>query len=375
MRLVAVVVVLLLACKKDKPEGEVAHAPDRRAATDERVKVEKPSTIEGPVAGRHVAPRGTIGGTPVAPNIVLLLDNSDGGKLAFHTASDQELTDRPRCDEPLGSANTFELARYEAIEAWKVGTPITSDLDGWSASGVAWDASRKGTATVTLSKKDPKTFSVAGTIELVSDIGTFSGAFEGEYCPTKAVKRDDKPPPLATRAWTMGPVPAVNDLPTTPAEAIVAGLPATIAAVTVREVTLLGGEKRQQFQFFTALPPDPCGVRPVAQHWHLRDPEAKAFRSDQFLIDLPAIPAAGSRLSGRYYRDDKKQDEILDAELQVNEPDRVRGWRYAQYYSAALAIDAVTDRDIRARVQLSLPDESKSMLVGSFTAMRCSPLH
>lgn len=371
MKWIPFVVVVLVACKKEpakrRPEPESPGTPVP-------AKAAKPTDPALPVAGKHVAPSGTIAGTEFAPNLVLLLDDSDGGKLAFYTASERELTNRPRCDEPIGSGTTAELTRYEKIEAWTVGAPITSELAGWSANGLPWKSDRKGTAKVTLTKKDPKTFAVSGTIELADDGIAYSGPFEGEYCPTKVVVRGDKPPPLGTRAWSMAPITDAKDLPATPLEAIVAGLPAKVPQVTFRVVTWADGSKHQQFQFYTAAPPDPCDKHVRSNHWHLDDPDATAFHADTFLLDLAAAPVAGSVLTGNYTGDAKKEDEITGSEVSVFEPDGFRGWRYAQYFSAALAVDAVTDSEIRARVQLSLPDQGKSMLVGSFTAKRCPPL-
>ena len=59
--------------------------------------------------------------------------------------------------------------------------------------------------------------------------------------------------------------------------------------------------------------------------------------------------------------------------INLFEPDGARAWRYAQYFSAALAVDGVTDAEVRARVGLSLPDQGKSALAGAFTAKRCPP--
>jgi hypothetical protein len=104
----------------------------------------------------------------------------------------------------------------------------------------------------------------------------------------------------------------------------------------------------------------------------LADKDGPTFQADNFGIDLTAVPAAGAALTGHAAQgSDDKKDQIIDADLDVFEPDGYRGWRYSQYYSAALAIDAVTDTEVTARVQLSLPDDGKSMLVGAFTAKRC----
>lgn len=271
----------------------------------------------------------------------------------------------------MGSDSTFDITKYAAIEDWKVGTTLISELGNWGATGVDGNAKPKGSAKVTLTKKDPKTFKVAGTIEIAGDGWSLSGPFEGDYCPTKSVKREATPP------WTMAPV-AAADLPTTPLEAIVAGVPTKIVHVTVREVPYYDHTTRQRFVFYTATPPEPCSARPEGghsrsySHGELIAEDKPAFQADSFSLDLTAVPTAGAALAGNNHSDHgEKRDQIIDADLQVFEPDGYRGWRYAQYYSAALAVDAVTDREVRARVQLSLPDEGKSLLLGSFTATRC----
>ena len=323
----------------------------------------------------HVAPKGTIAGKPFAPTVVLLTDSSDGGRLGLYAATAETIRDRAPCAEPMGSGSTFEISKYHPIADWQVGKPLTSELGDWSATGVDGNAKPRGTAKVTLSKKDPKTLAVEGTLEITGDGWSLTGPFKGDYCPTKVVAREN-PAPLAGRAWTMAPV-AAADVPTTPIEAIVAGVPAKIAHVTVREVTYHDGTKRQRFVFYTAKPPQPCSARPdggharVYAHGKLVSEDKAAFQIDNFSLDLMAPPVAGATLAGNYQIDPEKRDQIVDADLQVFEPDGYRSWRYAQYYSAALAVDAVTATDVRAHVQLSLPDQGKSMLVGSFAATRC----
>lgn len=351
MKWATVVIVALIACKGG----------------------EKKSVTEMPAPPRHVAPKGTIAGKPFAPNVVLLLEDSDGGKLGLVAATNEALRDRHPCEEPMGSASAFEITKSAPIADWKVGAPLTSELDAWSATGVAWNAHPKGSAKVTLTTKDAKALTVEGTIEITGDGWSLSGPFEGDYCPTKAVKRDDKLP------WTMAPI-TVAAVPTTPLEAIVAGVPTKIVHVTLREVPYYDGTKRQRFVFYTAKPPEPCSARPDGGHARMYShgaliSEAKPeFQADSFALDLVAVPTAGAALTGNSHSDHgEKRDQIVDADLQVFEPDGYRSWRYSQYYSAALAVDAVTDAEVRAHVQLSLPDEGKSMLLGSFTATRCPP--
>lgn len=376
MSWIPVAVLALVACK----QGDNGKPSQQREPANVGDKADPPKPREPePAKQRHSAPSGTIAGKPFAPTIVTLLETSDGGKLGFYAATATELRDRQRCEEPVGSASTFEITKYEAIADWQVGTPIVSQLGDWSATGVDWNARPKGTAKVTLTKKDPKTFTVAGTIELAGDGWTLVGPFEGDYCPTKATKRGDQPEPLAGKPWTMAPITAAA-LPPSPIEAIVAGASAKIAHVTLREVPYHDGTKRQRFLFYTAMPPEPCAARPDGSHsrmYHegkLMATDAASFQIDNFSLDLTAAPVAGAALTGNYHHEHgEKKDQIIDADLQVFEPDGYRSWRYAQYFSAALAVDSVTETEVRARVQLSLPDEGKSMLAGAFTAKRCPP--
>ncbi|MBA3459854.1 MAG: hypothetical protein H0T46_07825 [Deltaproteobacteria bacterium] len=364
---ILVAVLMLVACKQDNGGAK------KRTVEDDPKK----PVAERAGQPRHTAPSGTIAGKPFAPTVVMLLENSDGGKLGFYSTTDRELRDRQRCEEPMGSASTFELTKYEPITDWQIGKAIASEASGWGATGVDWNAKPKATAKVTLSKKDPTSFTVAGTIEIAGDGWNLTGPFQGDYCPTKSVKREDKPAPLAGQPWTMAPVAATAP-PKTPLEAIAAGAAAKIAHVTLREVPYHDGTKRQRFVFYTAMPPQPCMARPegghmrVYSHDELVAADKPTVRIDNFSLDLTAVPIAGAALTGNYHhKHGEKRDQIIDADLQVFEPDGYRGWRYSQYYSAALAIDSVSDTEVQARVVLSLPDDGSSMLVGAFTAKRC----
>jgi hypothetical protein len=371
MNRILIAVLMVVACKQDNGGAKkqtAAHTPTHESDA-------KPATARAGLP-RHTAPSGTIAGKPFAPTVVVMAESSDGGKLGFYAATERELRDRQRCEEPMGSASTFELTKYEAINDWQVGKTITSETSGWGATGVDWNAKPKVTAKVTLSKKDATSFTVAGTIEIAGDGWNLTGPFQGDYCPTKSVKRDDKPAPLASQRWAMAPVTAAP--PKTPIESIVAGTPGKIVHVTLREVPYHDGTKRQRFVFYTAMPPEPCTARPegghgrVYSHDELISVDKPAFQTDNFSLDLTAVPVAGTTLTGNYHHEHgEKRDQIIDADLQVFEPDGFRSWRYAQYYSAALAIDSVTDTEVHARVVLSLPDDGKSMLAGAFTAKRC----
>jgi hypothetical protein len=337
-----------------------------------------PGAPDAPRPATHTVPKGTIAGKPFAPTHVLLVETSDGGKLGFYAASEQAAHDRFRCEEPMGSDSAFELTKYHRTADWIVGQTLESDLDAWSATSVDGSTPPKGTARVTLSVKDPKSFKVAGKIEIKGDGWDFTGPFAGEYCPTKAVERA-KPEPLAGMEWTMAPVDPAK-LPTTPLAAVVAGAPASIAHVTLRQVPYHDGSVRQRLIFYAGKPPDPCAPRPEGGHGRvysfgkLVKVDKPAFQIDSFSIDLVAPPAAGATLAGNYHHEHgEKKDQIIDADLQVFEPDGYRSWQYSQYYSAAMAIDAVTDTEVKARVYLALPDQGKSMLAGAFTATRCPP--
>ena len=171
----------------------------------------------------------------------------------------------------------------------------------------------------------------------------------------------------------------VASIPTTPIEAIVAGSPAKIAHVTMREVRYYDGTKRQRLVFYTDKPSDPCLTRPGGGHvrTHIMgklQKEKPDVRIDYFNLDLPSLPADKATLVGHYSRsEDKVTDQIASGGLEVFEPDGYRAWRYAQYFNAALAVDSVTDGELRGHLLLALPDQGKSMLAGAFTAKRCPP--
>ncbi len=367
MRATILVAVLAAACGKAGDVGGGSGDGD------------KPSGPEvGAKPAGHTVPSGTIGGKPFKPTVVLLLDNSDGGKLAFLALDEEDARDRRRCeDEPMPE---FELTKYHKIEEWQVGKPVESELGDWGATGVDWNAKPKGTAKVTLSKKDPRTFELAGTIEIKGDGWDFSGPFTGEYCPTKSIERPEPPPPMAGTEWTLAPV-AVDKAPAAPLQAIIAGQAAApITHVSVREVGYHDGTRRQRLVFWASQPPDPCSPPPSGGHGRIYSfgklvkVEGPEFQIDYFTLDLKDPPAAGAALVGNYHHQHgEKKDQILDAALHVFEPDGWRGWMYSQYFSAALAWDKVDDKQASARVYLAVPDSGKSILAGSFTATRCPP--
>ena len=354
--------VALTACGGDKTEKEEPVGD---------------GTKPKPAASHHV-PAGTVAGKPFAPTHVLLLEGSDGAKLGLYAVSARERDNRQRCEEPMGNDSEFEITLYRPIADWQVGKPVDSELGSWSATGVDWNARPKGTAKVTLTVKDAKTFKMAGTIELAGDGWKLSGPFDGEYCPTKVFARET-PEPVNGMAWTLDPVDPAK-LPTTPLQAIVAGTPTKLAHVTARPVQRHDGP-RHELVFLAGAPAEPCAERPrggrldVYSGGKLVSREQAASRIDSFSIDLAAEPAAGAALAGNYHHEhgDRRQ-QITSADLQAFEPDGTRSWTYGQYFSAALAIDEVTDKELRGRVYLALPDQGKSTVVGAFTATRCPPM-
>ncbi len=364
MKYLAVLLALAAACGGEDKSGS--------KSTDEPGG----DPVERPAA--HKAPSGTIAGKPFAPTHVLLLESSDGAKLGFYAVSERGRQNRQRCDEPMGSDSELELATaYLPLADWQAGKTVELPLKDWSATGVEWNAEPPGSARVTLTVKDAKTFKIAGTIELAGGDWKLSGPFDGEYCPTKVFARD-KPEPVNGMAWTLEPVDP-GKLPATPAQAIIAGTPAKIAHVTARQVQRHDGP-RHELVFLAGAPAEPCAERPrggrmdVYSQGKRVSREQAASRHDSFSIDLAAEPAAGAALTGNYHHQHgDNRTQITSADLQAFEPDGTRSWTYGQYFSAALAIDAVTDRELRGRVYLALPDQGKSTVVGAFTAIRCPP--
>ncbi len=243
-------------------------------------------------------------------------------------------------------------------------------VDAWGVSDVSPGEKHLGTVLVRLTAKDPATLRVAGTIDFATDDGTWqlAGEFEGEYCPTKVVPRGDDAA-LAGMPWAKDPIDP-ETIVTTPAQAAFAGMAAPIAHATWREVTRDdGGEgRRQELMLFAQAPADPCAVRPMGD----ADP-----RIDTIGVWSVPAPVAGARLTGKFGTGGStidQVDQIVAAEVHVFDSDGARHWLYAQYFSAALALDTVDDKQVAGRVFIALPDQGKSMAVGAFTAVRCPPL-
>lgn len=95
---------------------------------------------------------------------------------------------------------------------------------------------------------------------------------------------------------------------------------------------------------------------------------------DTIAVWSVAAPVVGARVAGLLDRDATRVEQISEADVSVFEPDGARHWLYSQYFSAALAIDAVDDKQVTGRVFVALPDRGKTMATGAFTAVRCPPL-
>lgn len=362
----AALLFVLAACKagaKDAPSSNEPPPTKPPPALD--------AAAAPDAAARLKVPHGTIAGKPFAPNLIALLENSDGGKLGLYQMPADRLAARKRCDEPMGSSSEAEMTLYRPIPDWTTSVPVEVELGDWAATGVDGSARTPGKARIKLTEKDAATFRIAGQLELQSQDGSWSlvGPFEGDYCPTKVVTRDDgKLPPLAGVAWTRERVDP-DTLPSTPVAAIIAGAPAPIAHVQYRTMTVNdGGEhRRPRLIFFTQSPPDPCSPMPEF--------EGADYRSDYMHVTLAADPVAGARLAGRNQPGgiDEGQD-VTDVWEYAQEPDGTRAWFYSQYYSSSVAIDSIDDREVKGRVYIAVPDAGRSMIVGAFTAVRCPPI-
>src|SRR5439155_20487160 len=99
------------------------------------------------------------------------------------------------------------------------------------------------------------------------------------------------------------------------------------------------------------MPPVPCGVRPRGG-WltSFRDDGTIGSRSgpkfmDQtFAVLLAEEPKQGAMLSGVVAGSKSDDKQIVDVNLQMFELDGFRSGTYDQYFSAAVAIDAIDDK-------------------------------
>jgi hypothetical protein len=244
------------------------------------------------------------------------------------------------------------------------------DIGNFSGTDIPFNNPVPGKAKIEITKRDAAAFRMEGTIDLVSEDGKWklSGPFSGEYCPTKVVPRES-PEPLLGRAWTLDAVDPAK-LVAEPIQAIVAGTPAAIQLVTLRETKKHDGKPIHQVVFYTQPRKDPCAERPYGGGGALAQEP-----NDSFAIDLESAPTKGATFAARFTSDAEKTGPVDGADLRVFEPDGYRSWIYSQYFSVALAFDELDDKTAKGRVFLAIPDNGKSMLVGAFTAIRCFDQH
>jgi hypothetical protein len=340
-----------------KPSAPVPSAPTPSEPNPPTPAAERPAP--------HLAPSGTVQGVAFAPDTVRLEETSDGTILEL-TKLRADRRDRVRCEGTELSAER-ELQVYLSEEIVKSGKGAM-EIGSFSGTDIAFHNPVPGTAKIELTKRDAAAFRVEGTIELASDDGKWklAGPFAGEYCPTKVIRRES-PAPLLGQPWTLAAV-APAKLVAEPIQAIVAGAPARIELVTLREAKKHDGKLLQRLVFYTRPRKDPCAERPYGGGGSLA-PEP----NDSFAIDLAVAPAKGATLAGRHDGDTEQTSQIDGADLRVFEPDGYRSWIYSQYFSATLAFDELDDKAAKGRVFLAVPDTGKSMLVGAFQATRCPP--
>ncbi|MFO0551748.1 MAG: hypothetical protein U0271_25405 [Polyangiaceae bacterium] len=413
----SLVVLSLSACKEPAPSGSSGAETSTDSAKAKPSARPSEKSARGPAASAsssasasagptlpkataitHKAPQGTIGGTAFAPDFVRLEETGDGDKLGLYTMRADRRDAREAC-QMTEFFTDRELATYLTWGANRTAGPFEFELTGLFGTNIETNHQPPGKAKVTITKRDAATLSFEGTIEVASEDGTWklAGPIAGEYCPTKAVRRE-KATPLLGRDWTLDPV-AAKDLPAEPAQGVFAGMAAKpIALATVRDAKKYDGSRRFEFVFYPETRRDPCAERPY------RESTPREWL-DSFAIDLPiaspsaapgegagsssarpvasaaasAAPAAppiqlvaGAVFSGHYSTSMSAAEGPMDnVDLRAFEPDGYRSWTYSQYYSVALALDAVDDKVVKGRVYLALPDNGKSMVVGGFEAVRC----
>jgi hypothetical protein len=364
----------------DPPKVETTSRAGALPAAKASASSASSAAVGSLTAPAHIVPAGTVAGKAFTPDVVILNEASAGAKLGFYQRKDErKKRERWRCEEPLIDADT-EVTAYRKADDWKPGSKVEIPLEDFGITGVDFGAKPKGKAIITIAKRDAATFRVEGSIELSSDDGAFklSGPFAGDYCPMKGVARET-PEPLAGMAWSLDPM-SPDKVVKTPIASIIAGEPAPIAHVTVRERKRLD-KLVTEIVFFRDMPPDACSERP-AGGWmttykddgRIAMRDGPKFRDDSFAIYLAAAPKAGDKIAGMKNGSKEDAKDIVDADLQAFEADGYRSWSYAQYFSAALVVDEADDKAMKGRVYLALPDIGKSELAGAFSAVRCPPL-
>lgn len=352
------------ACNKQDAAEPSASKPGALEPSTPKPEPTQPQPPIEAAAPVHVAPSGSVQGVAFTPDTVRLEETSDGTILEFTTLK-PDRRDRVRCSGTEMSAER-ELQVYltDAIVESGKGE---QELASFSGTDIPFANPVAGMAKIEISKRDAATFRMEGTIEIASADGTwkFSGPFAGEYCPTKVVPRESAE--LLGQAWTLAAVDPAT-LVDAPIDANIAGLPAEIAAVTLRETKDYEGKLLHQLVFYTQPRADPCAERPYGGGGSLASEP-----NDSFAIDLALAPTKGSTFAGHFDGSADVRDSVVGADLRVFEPDGYRSWIYSQYFSVALAFDDLDERAAKGRVFLALPDSGKSMLVGRFEATRCSP--
>jgi hypothetical protein len=364
---------IAVACTREATD---AGSPADKSGTEASKPTSKPSTPEpntpepelapapdGPAP--HVAPSGTVQGVAFAPDTVRLEETSDGTILEF-VKLQADRKDRVLCQGMDMSAER-ELQVYLAEEIVRTGKG-EMEIGTFSGTDIPFNNPVPGKATIEITKRDAATFRMEGTINLVSDDGKWklSGPFSGEYCPTKVITRESAEP-LLGQPWTLDAIDPAK-LVSEPIQAIVAGTPAAIELVTLREAKKYDGKLLHRLVFYTRKREDPCAERPYGGGG-----EVAKEPNDSFAIDLEVAPSKGLTIAARSTGDTEKTGPVDGADLRVFEPDGYRSWIYSQYFSVAVAFDDLDDKTAKGRVFLAIPDSGKSMLVGGFSAVRCPP--
>lgn len=380
--LVMLALTISLACTREPTDADSRPAADKSTTGASKSSTPEPDTSkpstpepstpeaepkpEGPAP--HVAPSGTVMGVAFAPDTVRLEETSDGTILEF-VKLQADRKDRVRCQGTDMSAER-ELQVYLAQDIVRTGKG-EMEIGTFSGTDIPFNNPVPGKAKIEITKRDAATFRMEGSIELLSDDGKWklAGPFSSEYCPTKVIARESAEP-LLGQPWTLDAVDPADPakLVSEPIQAIVAGSPASIELVTLREAKKYDGKPLHRLVFYTRKREDPCAERPYGGGGSVA-----AEPNDSFAIDLETAPTKGLTIAGRYTGDAEKTGTVDGADLRVFEPDGYRSWIYSQYFSVALAFDDLDDKTAKGRVFLAIPDSGKSMLVGAFTATVCPP--
>jgi hypothetical protein len=317
-----------------------------------------------------VQPKGVVNGQPFEPAAVLLIQASSGEQtLHFYDQPSDAV-----CQAPFPGRVKTMLAFIAGREKpYAVGGPYTQ-ADGLQLYFSIGGASPPDQfeAAITFTEADAASNRLRGNIRYKGADGTtLTGAFTGDYCPTKAKVRTEAPP-VHGLAWTMDAV-APDTLPAAPAQGALAGLPFSPAHVSVH-----GAGDQTKMYFFATTPKDACSTpasgRVVTRVAGVKIDEAPTgARIDTFEVRLkdPAVLATGGRLAAR--SGDATSRKRAHAAIHFYEADGNRAIMYSQFFSLALAIDGVDEaaKTIKGRIYAAVKDSGLSMVVGGFTATRC----